>query len=56
MSLSLIVAGTDALEIEVHCDPTKALSDGGQQLTPAAFTDLMGNIRKMADFLGKPIG
>jgi 3-deoxy-7-phosphoheptulonate synthase len=56
MSLSLMVAGADALEIEVHCEPTKALSDGGQQLTPAAFTDLMGNIKKMADFLGKPIG
>jgi 3-deoxy-7-phosphoheptulonate synthase len=56
MSLSLIVAGADALEIEVHCDPTKALSDGGQQLTPAAFTELMKNIKKMSDFLGKPIG
>jgi 3-deoxy-7-phosphoheptulonate synthase len=56
MSLSLIVAGADALEIEVHCDPTKALSDGGQQLTPAAFADLMTNIKKMADFLKRPIG
>jgi 3-deoxy-7-phosphoheptulonate synthase len=56
MSLSLIVAGADALEIEVHCDPTKALSDGSQQLTPADFGELMANIKKMADFLNRPIG
>ncbi|MDR0974932.1 MAG: 3-deoxy-7-phosphoheptulonate synthase [Ruminococcus sp.] len=56
MSLSLIVAGADALEIEVHCTPTRALSDGSQQLTPTAFTELMVNIRKMAEFLGRKIG
>ncbi|MDR0903812.1 MAG: 3-deoxy-7-phosphoheptulonate synthase [Ruminococcus sp.] len=56
MSLSLIVAGADALEIEVHCTPTRALSDGGQQLTPEAFSSLMDNIKKMAEFLGREIG
>jgi 3-deoxy-7-phosphoheptulonate synthase len=56
MSLSLIVAGADALEIEVHCDPTKALSDGGQQLTPSAFADLMKKITQMAEFTGRTVG
>jgi 3-deoxy-7-phosphoheptulonate synthase len=56
MSLSLIVAGADMLEIEVHCTPANALSDGSQQLTPAAFTELMGKIKGMAEFLGREIG
>jgi 3-deoxy-7-phosphoheptulonate synthase len=56
MSLSLIVAGADMLEIEVHCTPANALSDGSQQLTPAAFSELMGKIKGMAEFLGREIG
>jgi 3-deoxy-7-phosphoheptulonate synthase len=56
MSLSLIVAGADMLEIEVHCNPENALSDGAQQLTPTSFSSLMKNIKKMSDFLGRNIG
>ncbi len=56
MSLSAIVAGADALEIEVHCDPKSALSDGGQQLTPELFKETMKKISGLAAYLERRIG
>ncbi len=56
LSLASIVAGADALEIEVHVDPKSALSDGGQQLTPEAFKDVMKKIKDISAFLGRRIG
>ncbi|MBP1560641.1 MAG: 3-deoxy-7-phosphoheptulonate synthase [Oscillospiraceae bacterium] len=56
MSLSAVVAGADALEIEVHCDPKSALSDGGQQLTPEKFTEVMTKIKDICAYLGRPLG
>lgn len=56
MALSAVVAGADALEIEVHCDPKSALSDGGQQLTPAMFKETMKKISGMCGYLGRSIG
>lgn len=41
MSMAAIASGTDALMIEVHPDPAKALSDGPQSLTPDRFDRLM---------------
>lgn len=55
MSLAAIAAGCDALEIEVHCEPKKALSDGAQQLTPETFAKVMEKISAMAQFVGKPV-
>ncbi|HKM40254.1 MAG TPA: 3-deoxy-7-phosphoheptulonate synthase [bacterium] len=40
MSLSAIAAGADGLLIEVHNDPSRALCDGPQSLTPVAFDAL----------------
>lgn len=40
MAKAAIAAGTDALMIEVHPDPAKALSDGPQSLTPDQFDHL----------------
>ncbi|MGN0674902.1 MAG: 3-deoxy-7-phosphoheptulonate synthase [Oscillospiraceae bacterium] len=56
LSLASIVAGADALEIEVHNDPKSALSDGGQQLTPAKFAEIMAKIKDIAAYLGRPLG
>lgn len=56
LSLAAIVAGADALEIEVHNDPRSALSDGGQQLTPARFAEVMERINAAAKFMGRTIG
>lgn len=41
MAMAAAAAGADGLMIEVHNDPTKALCDGAQSLTPAAFADMM---------------
>jgi 3-deoxy-7-phosphoheptulonate synthase len=53
MAVASIAAGADGLIIEVHPKPEKALSDGEQSLTPAAFRDLMAECRKVAVALGK---
>jgi len=41
MAKGAIAVGTDALMIEVHPNPSKALSDGPQSLTPDQFDELM---------------
>ena len=51
MSMAAVVSGADALEIEVHCNPEKALSDAAQQLTPAQFTEVMDAIAKARSIL-----
>ncbi len=56
MSLAAVAAGADALEIEVHNDPKSALSDGGQQLTPARFAEIMKKIKDLTSYFGRTIG
>lgn len=56
MALAAVVAGADALEIEVHCNPKAALSDGGQQLTPDMFKETMKKISGLCGYLGRTIG
>ncbi len=53
MAVASIAAGADGLIIEVHPDPEKAVSDGYQSLTPAAFKLLMADCRKVATALGR---
>ncbi len=47
MSLAAIAAGADGLEIEMHPEPAKALSDGPQSLTPEGLEQLMEQIRRL---------
>ena len=49
MALAATAAGVDALEIEVHDDPSHAWSDGAQALTPAQFADTMRRIAKVRE-------
>ncbi|HTX72625.1 MAG TPA: 3-deoxy-7-phosphoheptulonate synthase [Rectinemataceae bacterium] len=51
MSLAAVAAGADGLEIEVHIDPPSALSDKDQQLTPAAFAQLMKKLTRLRRFV-----
>src|SRR4029077_20927475 len=53
MAVAAVAAGADGIIIEVHPDPEKAVSDGYQSLTPAAFKSLMVECRKVATALGK---
>lgn len=55
MARAAIAAGADALMIEVHPHPEKALSDGNQSLTPADFQSLMENLGEIAKAVGKTI-
>ncbi len=41
MAMAAAACGADGLMIEVHNDPSRALCDGPQSLTPAAFDDVM---------------
>jgi 3-deoxy-7-phosphoheptulonate synthase len=48
LARAAVALGADGLMIEVHPDPTKALSDGPQSLTPAKFDKLMESVRAIA--------
>jgi 3-deoxy-7-phosphoheptulonate synthase len=43
-----IAAGADGLIVEVHLNPEKALSDGGQSLKPERFAQLVKQVREIA--------
>jgi 3-deoxy-7-phosphoheptulonate synthase len=53
MSLAAVAAGADGLLIEVHHDPTRALSDGQQSLFPAQFEALMQQLASLLPALGR---
>lgn len=53
LSRASMAVGADGLIIEVHHDPSKALSDGPQSLTPDMFDDLMSQMRKIANVLDR---
>ena len=55
MARASVAAGADALLIEVHHDPDKALSDGAQSLYPEQFSELMGQLRMIAVAVGRKI-
>jgi 3-deoxy-7-phosphoheptulonate synthase len=55
MARASVAAGADALLIEVHHDPDKALSDGAQSLYPQQFSDLMEQLRIIAPAVGRKI-
>jgi 3-deoxy-7-phosphoheptulonate synthase len=53
MARASLAAGADALLIEVHHDPDRALSDGAQSLYPAQFAKLMDELRLIAPVVGR---
>ncbi len=56
MARAAIAADADGLLIEVHHDPTNALSDGPQALLPEQFSELMKQIKQIAEVIGRRIG
>lgn len=54
-ALAAIAAGADMLEIEVHNNPEKALSDKEQQLSIEEFGELMDDLRVVAEAVGRKI-
>ena len=49
MAAAATAAGADGLMIEVHNDPSKALCDGPQSLTPVQFDDLCSRVGKVRE-------
>ena len=52
MARAAVAVGADGLMVEVHPNPSKALSDGPQSLTPEMFSELMVSIRAIAAVVG----
>ncbi len=52
MCSASVAVRADGIIVEVHPDPTKAMSDGAQSLTPTVFDQTMQECRKIADALG----
>jgi 3-deoxy-7-phosphoheptulonate synthase len=55
MARAAIAAGADGLLIEVHPNPKVALVDGLQSLTPSDFLRLMGQLKSIAEALGRTL-
>lgn len=53
MALAAVAAGADGLLVEVHPDPTEALCDGPQSLTPENFAAMMERLRRVAAAVGR---
>jgi len=55
LARAAIAAGADGLLIEVHTQPSQALSDGKQSITPPVFQQLMDDIKNIAKVVGRKI-
>jgi 3-deoxy-7-phosphoheptulonate synthase len=55
MARAGVAAGADALIIEVHPCPEKALSDGAQSLSLPEFEGLMTEVKGIAQAIGRPV-
>lgn len=53
LTLAAIATGADGVIIEVHPDPDRAKSDGGQSLSPENFMNLMPKLRAVAQVVGR---
>jgi 3-deoxy-7-phosphoheptulonate synthase len=55
MARAAVAAGADGIIVEVHPDPDRALSDGGQSLFPDQFAGLVGDLRAIAQAIGREV-
>ncbi len=55
MARAAIAAGADGLLVEVHPNPERALSDGGQSLFPDQFERMMQEVAAIADVIGRSV-
>jgi len=50
-----IVAGADGALIDVHCKPSEALCDGDQAMSIEAFSEVMSDLRPLAQIIGRKL-
>lgn len=55
LAAATLAAGLDGLMVEVHPDPTSALSDADQALSPELYRGMMEQLRLLATVTGRPI-
>ncbi len=55
LALAAVAAGADGLIIEVHNNPSKALSDGAQSLTPEQFDRVAEHVKAAAKAFGRNV-
>src|SRR5205085_11107362 len=55
MGRAAIAAGADGIIVEVHPNPDRALSDGGQSLFPDQFAKLVTELRAIAAAIGRGV-
>lgn len=55
MALAAVAAGADAVMIDVHADPERALCDGPQALRPEELKELGERIARVAEAVGRPL-
>jgi 3-deoxy-7-phosphoheptulonate synthase len=55
MARAAVAAGADGIIVEVHHDPDHALSDGAQSLYPNQFSQMMKEIRMIAQAIERSI-
>jgi 3-deoxy-7-phosphoheptulonate synthase len=53
MARASIAAGADGVMVEVHTEPSQALSDGYQSLRPAQLAEMVEQIAQFAPLLGR---
>ena len=53
MARAAVAAGADAVMVDVHPDPERALVDGAQALTPAEVIELGSQLAAIADAIGR---
>ncbi|WP_028855530.1 3-deoxy-7-phosphoheptulonate synthase [Psychrilyobacter atlanticus] len=53
LAMAAAAVGADGLMIEVHNDPENALCDGAQSLRPEQFEDLVRDVSKILEVVGK---
>jgi len=54
-SKAAVAAGADGLIIEVHPNPAEAYSDGEQSLKPKRFAELMVEVKRVAQAVGRSV-
>ena len=55
MGRAAVAAGADGIIVEVHPHPDRALSDGAQTLNAEQFTDMMRQLRRVAEAVDRSI-
>ena len=55
LAKAAIVAGADGIMVEVHNNPSEALCDGEESITPDMFDELMQSLRQLAPICGREL-